>query len=106
MSLPSVPDPFYWTDEAWGPALRCRALDPVAANLFTTRTLQLSSPADWALVAAAVGATSAVSLTQVHGNAVVVVRRGDGLPADRPAADVLVSDDPDVALTVRAADCV
>ena len=106
MPLPPVPEPFYWSEEAWGPALRCGALDPVAPNLFTTRTLQLSSADDWARIAVAVGATTVASLTQVHGNAVAVVRRGQRLAAERPQADVLVSDDPDVALTVRAADCV
>jgi YfiH family protein len=106
MSLPAVPEAFYWTDEAWGPALRCRALDPIATHLFTTRQLQLSSPADWAQAARAVGAREAVSLRQVHGNSVVVLRRGQPPLAARPDADALVSDDPDLALAVRAADCV
>lgn len=104
MSLPPVADPFYWTHEAWGPALRCRALDPLAPHLFTTRKLQLSSAADWAQAAAAVGAREVATLTQVHGNAVVVVR-GEA-PAGPPEGDALVADDPQVALAVRAADCV
>ena len=27
MTRPEVPASFYWTDESWGPALRCRALE-------------------------------------------------------------------------------
>lgn len=54
----------------------------------------------------AVGATEAATLTQVHGNGVVVVRRGWDRPSGTSEADVLVSDDPHVALVVRAADCV
>lgn len=106
MPLPKVPESFYWTDETWGPALRCRALDPVAPHLFTTRALRLSSPADWEAVARAVGAPQVATLTQVHGNAVIVMRRGQAVPATPPEADAIVSNDPAVAIAVRAADCV
>ena len=106
MTLPVVSDHFYWSDEAWGPALRCRAIDAIAPALFTTRTLQLSSAEDWACLAKAVGASAVVTLTQVHGNRAVVVRRGEAVPGARLEADVLVSDNPDLAIAVRAADCV
>ena len=106
MTLPRAPEPFYWTEEAWGPALRCRALASIAPHLFTTRQLQLSTPAHWDGMAQAIGADHAVGLTQVHGSAVVVIRRGGVVPHGRPTADVLVSDDPAIALAVRAADCV
>lgn len=106
MTLPVVSEPFYWTEQSWGPALRCRAIDEIAANLFTTRTLQLSSADDWAQIADALGATTVVTVTQVHGNRAVVIRRGEPLPAGRPEGDVLVSDRSDVAIAVRAADCV
>lgn len=105
-TAPAVPDPFYWTDESWGPALRCRALDPLAAHVFTTRHLELTTPGDWSHAAAAVGAPAVVTGEQVHGNAVAVIRRGGVVPATRPMADVFVSDRPDVAVAVRAADCV
>lgn len=103
---PPVPEPFYWSDEAWGAALRCRALDAIAPHLFTTRQLELSSPGDWRLAAEAVGATQLLTGTQVHGRSVFVHRRGTLLPSTRPKADVLVSDDPSIAIAVRAADCV
>ena len=106
MTRPEVPASFYWTDESWGPALRCRALDPIAQHLFTTRQLELPAPAAWQALAAAVGvpADRVVSLNQVHGRDVVVVR--EHLPRERPNADALVSNRADVALVVRAADCV
>ena len=114
MTLPAVPEPFYWTQQSWGAALKCRALDPVAPHLFTTRQLQLTSTADWQRVAAAVGAARVATLAQVHGRAVVTIRRGtageQGRPFDstqhQPDADVLIGNDPDVAMAVRAADCV
>jgi YfiH family protein len=108
MSLPPIPDAFRWTDESWGPALRCRPLEAVALHLFTTRQLELTSPNDWQRVATAVGAAQVATLTQVHGRAVAVVRRGSSfdLAQERPEADILVGDDPGVALAVRAADCV
>ena len=106
MTLPVVSDPFYWTEESWGPALRCRAIDAVAPNLFTTRTLQLSSAADWARIAHAVGATDVVSLAQVHGNHAVAIRRDQPAPSGPSRADILVSNKPDTAIAVRAADCV
>lgn len=106
MTLPAVPEPFYWVDVPWGQALRCAALDPIAPHLFSTRQLELSSPAQTALLAASILATRLVQVTQVHGRAHIVVARGAPVPADRPAADVIVSNAPDVAIAIRAADCV
>ena len=106
MPLPPVPDSFHWIDAPWGAALRCRALDELARHLFTTRQLSLTSGADYEQLAQAVGVTRVATLTQVHGAAVSVVRQGVAPPPAPPEADALVSDSPDVALAVRAADCV
>jgi YfiH family protein len=109
MTFPSLPDAFYWTRESWGPALRCRPLEAVAPHLFTTRQLALSSQADWERLAATIGASRIATLAQVHGRDVVVVRPGGGAVsrhAERPEADAFVSTDPEMAVAVRAADCV
>ena len=69
-------DGFEWTVESWGAALRCRPLAAVAPHLFTTRQLELSSPAHLRALADAVGARDVAMVTQVHGRDVIVVRRG------------------------------
>jgi hypothetical protein len=106
MILPPVPDSFYWSTEPWGDALRCRPLDDLAPHLFTTRQLSLSSDADYQQLARAVGVDRVVTLTQVHGATVFVLRRGSPAPAAPPEADALVSNSAEVAIAVRAADCV
>ena len=106
MSLPFVPEPFYWTTQSWGSALRCRPLDELAPHLFTTRQLSLASAADYDQLARAVGAERVAALTQVHGAAVSVVRRDGTISEVQPEADALVSDSAEVAVAVRAADCV
>ena len=105
MTLPAVPDSFYWTMESWGAALRCRALDDLAPHLFTTRQLSLTSPAGYEELAAVLGVTQVATLTQVHGAAVSIVRPGTVNPPP-PEADAFVSNAPDIAVAVRAADCV
>src|SRR5688572_19206110 len=106
MALPLVPQSFYWTTVSWGAALRCRPLEALAPHLFTTRQLTLAHAADYDALAKAVGAAHVVTLAQVHGAAACVIRRGTPPPDGRPEADVLVSNDLDVAIAVRAADCV
>jgi YfiH family protein len=111
MTLPSVPATFEWTEQSWGLALRCLPLAGIAPHMFSTRQLQLSGLDQEAQLTAAVGAARLSMLTQVHGNTVVVVRGSGGSTKQdprygRPEADVLVSDDPNVAIAVRAADCV
>jgi YfiH family protein len=44
-------------------------------------------------------------IRQVHGTSVAVARRGGPLAAERPEADVILSDDPEAAIGVRVADC-
>jgi polyphenol oxidase len=104
--LPAVPPAFHWTNESWGSALRCRPLEDVARHLFTTRQLQLTDPDDVRQLGRALGVDRVAMVTQVHEADVVVVRRGNAAIESRPEADILVSNDPDVAIAVRAADCV
>jgi polyphenol oxidase len=106
MTLPTLPESFQWTSESWGAALRCRPLAAIAPHLFTTRQLDLSTSAGYTDLGRAIGAEYVLSMTQVHGATAYVVRRGAGLPSSPPAADVVVSNAPKVAVTVRAADCV
>lgn len=105
MTLPPVPDAFRWTTETWGPGLRCTPLDAIAPHVFTTRQLELSDSRAVGELAASLGARGVVMVNQVHGRQVIVVR-DDQVPAPRPEADALVSNARDVAIAVRAADCV
>jgi YfiH family protein len=107
---------FEWVQAAGGPALVCSALRPYADHLFTTRAWALGSHAqlrdeDWQPVAAALGVEPArlARMHQVHG-AAVVVRRSEDAPRSAgeplPDADILISDDPSLALAIQTADCV
>jgi YfiH family protein len=116
--MPEIPLPeaFAWVRYPWGPAIRCRALDPVADHCFTTRQPVLGSgplaPGDgWHRVALAMGvpAQAVVRLRQVHGTRVVVL--GGGEPAAPEAADwnvgdIAVTGHRGAALCVKVADCV
>ena len=116
MTPPPGPDTFEWTSQPWGVALHCRPLASVASHLFTTRQLQLSGEADERRLAEVVGAKRLAMLDQVHGKQVMVIRgqRGEGEGGEgcnrpegkRDQGDALISDDPDTAIAVRAADCV
>jgi YfiH family protein len=113
----TIPDGFQWRQTAHGRALVCRALEPYALHLFTTREWPLGTARDaeraaaWDDVARALGvdAVHFVRAHQVHGAAVIVRRREDtARSADRrlPAADIIVSNDPSVAIAIQTADCV
>jgi polyphenol oxidase len=104
--LPAIPAAFQWTPESWGPALRCRPLADIARHLFTTRQLRLTDANDVRQLGRAVGVGRVMMVTQVHGADVLVLRRGEAPIASGPEADILVSNDPEVAIAVRAADCV
>ena len=105
---------FEWVQAAGGTALVCGALRPFADHLFTTREWALGSRAeaadeDWHAVAASVGVDGAhlVRMHQVHGAAVFVRRAGEpASAAERPDADIVVSNDPSLALAIQTADCV
>lgn len=84
-------------------------------HLFTSRDLELrDDQSEWDAVAASLDVARGrlLLIRQVHGIGVAVVRRGEstsGVPdqgGGRPEADIIISDDPSVAIGVRVADCV
>ena len=115
---PGVPAPggdFEWRRLDGRASLACLALEPYANHLFTTREWLLGDAggdrdAGWLEVAHAMAVDPAhlVRAHQVHGTSVVVRRRGDSAPIDAAPrdADILVSDDPSIALAIQTADCV
>src|SRR2546426_12403431 len=111
--LPKPNDAFAWVQAPAGPALVCGALEPYAAHLFTTRAWPLGTvdgnrTAAWGDVAAALGADGAhlVRLHQVHGASFIARKRGDIARKQLDDADIVVSDDPSLALAIQTADCV
>jgi len=118
MTQPALPKPsgdFEWVQAPWGAALQCRALSGLAPHFFSTRELCLEwgrneDPESWTCLARALGVEmeALVRMRQVHGAEVFVAgRNGKDLSApSSPEADIAVSDDPALALSVRTADCV
>jgi YfiH family protein len=110
--LPQPNDSFHWVQVGDRLALACRALEPFARHLMTTRSWQLGAPVGsaetgWREVAIAVE-TPLLRVRQVHGADVLVRRAGeldDGDANDTPA-DIIVTDDSAVALAIQTADCV
>jgi len=99
---------FEWTQAPWGAVLQCRPLAAAARHLFTTGNLRLvDHEREWSLVAAEMDvAPDAVQLIrQVHGVDVAIARSDAGSSWHRPQADIILSDDPSVAIGVRVADC-
>jgi YfiH family protein len=79
-----------------------------APHLFTSSDLVLrQDDAEWTAVAASLGVERdrLLLLKQVHGVDTAVARRGRAGSWDRPHADIIVTDDPGVAIGVRVADC-
>jgi YfiH family protein len=110
---PQLRDGFEWVEREDGSAVVCRPLQSCAHHIFTTRRWALGSadPNDgeaWSRVAAGldVAPDRLLRLQQVHGASVVVRRTGAPLEHARPAADIIVSDDPGVAVAIQTADCV
>jgi hypothetical protein len=110
--LTTAGDDFYWTEEPWGRALRSRHLGTLADHFFTSRQLRLRGPdeeAHWETIAQTIGVGRGhlVQLEQIHGRDAVVVRRGDAAPPSAPRrADIILTNDPGVAIVVQVADCV
>jgi YfiH family protein len=106
ISDPQPNDAFTWTQEPWGRTLRCRRL--AAPHLFTSRDVALrEDDREWSDVAASMGVTRdrLRLVKQVHGIHAAVARRGALGAWDKPQADVIVGNDPSVAIGVRVADC-
>jgi YfiH family protein len=108
MVLPKPNGEFAWTQESWGPALRCVPLSRAALHCFGARQLE-----DGAALPAALSLDmrpeAVVRLRQVHGNRVVEACGVKAAGADRahwPEGDIVISRDPSLLLTVRTADCV
>jgi len=112
--LPKPNDAFAWVQATAGPALVCEALEPYAAHLFTTRAWPLGTAVDgdraaaWTDVAHALGADGEhlIRLHQVHGASFVARKRGEIARKQLDNADIVVSDDPSLALAIQTADCV
>jgi polyphenol oxidase len=105
---------FTWKREQGGLTLRCEPLERVAGHLFTTRSF-LTDPPDadvrWDDVALILGVEPGrvARLAQVHGREVVTLRRPVAeIPdwSEIARADIVVTDDPDLAVAVKVADCV
>jgi YfiH family protein len=113
--------PFAWAIHSWGAALHSSRLDEVAPHLFTTRDLALRGPHSeegWRHLAVALGVQPSrlARLKQVHGTTAHVLRRPASAPRQargvdtdddgRPRADIVMTDDPTIAVAVQVADCV
>ncbi len=114
-SLPKPSGDFEWAQASWGAILRCGPLADVASHCFSTRDLTLEGvrdddPEEWEMLGGAMGVElgALVRMRQVHGADVFVAGKGVGRTpfSEWPEADIAISDDPSVALSVRAADCV
>jgi len=76
--------------------------------MFTSRDVELRDREhEWTGVAASLGVTRErlLLVRQVHGTTVAVAARGSARGWPQPEADAIVTDDPDVAVGVRVADC-
>ena len=112
--LPQPNDSFRWVQVASLSALVCRALEPIARHLMTTREWELGTGPTtdeehaWSEVATAltVRVDQLVRVHQVHGADILIRRAGDAQVATLPDADIVVSNDPAVAIAIQAADCV
>ena len=94
MPLPEPSSPFRWGHAPWGSVLRCDALTPLAAHVFTARGLDLphaDAGAGWAPLAAHLGVSDLRlwRVRQVHG---VTAHTADVQPCDGawPEGDLLV----------------
>ena len=114
MVLPKPSGDFEWVQESWGAALRCTPLASIAAHCFSTRDLALEGVRDdeqkgWEDLARAlkVDHSALVRMRQVHCAGVFEAETPLASTCDDwPEADIAVTRDWSVALSVRTADCV
>jgi polyphenol oxidase len=112
--LPQPNGTFRWVQAAPGPALICGGLEAFADHVITSRTWALGAgrgrdeDQTWAEVAAAmtVRASQFVRAHQVHGADVLIRRVGEAPVTTLVDADIIVSNDPTVAIAIQTADCV
>lgn len=112
-TLPQPSGGFRWVQLPPGPALVCEALEPFAGHFFTARAWRLGertadSTDGWLEVAETIQIDIAQvgRLNQVHGAEVVTYKKGERGPRiGVPRADVVLTDDPDVAIAIQTADC-
>jgi hypothetical protein len=109
-NTPQPNDGFEWVQAICGRALVCRPLAEIAAHVFTTREWPLgrthqSEDQGWKTVAEAlhVEGDHLARPRQVHGVRAVVAEQA---MVQRPAADIIINDRPDLAVAVQTADCV
>ena len=105
-----VHDGFEWRESPAGPVLLCGALAPYAAHTFTTKHVAfrgdtMAGDLDRLGQVMGVSTTGIVTVKQVHGRRVLIVRPGEAA-GDAPEADAIISLDPSRAMAVRVADCV
>jgi YfiH family protein len=113
MIQPQLDGTFKWIETHNRIALVCRPLESVARHTFTTRPWLLGSVSDgsvatgWKEVAKAVDVEPErlVRMRQVHGATVVVQHAGRPVTPTTDA-DIMITDDPSVAIAIQTADCV
>jgi YfiH family protein len=113
VTLPQPNGGFRWVQLPAGPALTCVELEPFAQHFFTTRAWRLGertreSTDGWMEIAETihVGVGHLGRLRQVHGAEAVIYKKGERAPSGAaPEADVVLTDDPAVAIVVQTADC-
>jgi YfiH family protein len=108
MTDPQPSGGFTWVQAPWGRVLRCDPLERLAPHFFTVGDLELrGDEREWAAVTGLleVPRDRLRLVKQVHETDVAFARAGAAGAWSPPQADIVVSDDPTVAIGVRVADC-
>ena len=112
-TLPQPSGGFRWAQLPPGPALICEALEPLCLHFFTARPWRLGertpdSTDGWLEIAQTmeIDVERVRRLHQIHGAQPVTYKKGEQAPASGiPRADIVLTDDPAVAVVVQTADC-